>query len=568
MREVYTHLNLDYGSYSTGSLRRYAPLDDGKHSNSRHSEARRAVGIQEKENPTSHIKCVYLGRCKPILRLLHIATALCFICTCTTNVYADHGNTGRTTSNGTAKPIASDDDDDDDDDIYGDEDNDSSLARKSSEERVTAIGERHSRKKKLKLSKGITKEIEINSVNFIKLSEKISEIFIPDPTIIDVQMLTDNSLYVIGLAPGVTSFVINGKDGNALVDCKVRVTYPLEAIKEAIIEMYPDTSVELMSIDNSLIAKGKVPSPETASDVMEIIGRFVPSAKIVNKLAIETSTQVLLKVKIAEVTRSLTKTLGIDWKAMSATATPNGPRYGFLSGNGERLSKSLTENMKESKGTMWSVYAGGQTGLSGIIDALANESFASILAEPTLVALSGTSATFKSGGEQGYKVRQNGSDVFTTEFKQWGTSIEFTPVVIAEDRITIKVSPKVSNIISKADVAPELMTKEVSTTVELGSGESFAIAGLLQTDTSSASIETPFLADIPIFGALFRQSSVTKNEKELVIIVTPYIVKPSSKKLKTPTEMIPRLYSPLESIFTRKFHQNVKKGKNAGFSIR
>ncbi|GHT94013.1 hypothetical protein FACS1894122_10180 [Alphaproteobacteria bacterium] len=514
---------------------------------------------------------VYLGCCKPTFfssNLPHqisirvgLATTLCFISICATDVYA----AGKAASN-TVQKSAISDDDDDYDDIYGAE---KGASRDPDDEHIMAIGEDQVKRKELKLRKGIIKEIEINSVNFIKLNEKISEIFIPDPTIIDVQMLTDNSLYVIGLAPGVTTFVINGKDGNALVDCKVRVTYPLEAIKEAITEMYPDTRVELMSIDNSLIVKGRVPSPEIASDVMEIVGRFVAAAKIVNKLIIETSTQVMLKVKIAEVTRDLGKSLGIDWKAMSEGATANGAKYGFLSGDGERMSKSITETMADKKGTLWSAYIGGQTGLSGLIDALANESFASILAEPTLVALSGTSATFKSGGEFGYTLHQSGGNSNTSEFKQWGTSIEFTPVVISEDRITLKVSPKVSTISKKADVeTPEVTSKEVSTTVELGSGESLAIAGLLQTTMNSTSTETPFLADIPFFGALFRQSNVKKTEKELVIIVTPYIVKPSSKKLKTPTDMIPRLYSPLESILTRKFHKNIKKGKNAGFSIR
>jgi Flp pilus assembly secretin CpaC len=149
----------------------------------------------------------------------------------------------------------------------------------------------------------VYKEIEVNSVNFIKLNEKISEIFIPDPNVIDVQMLNSNSLYILGLSPGVTSLVINGNGGKSLVDCKVRVTYPLKTIKEAVFEMCPDAKIELISLDSSLVLKGKVPSPEMAADVVEIVGKFVDAAKIINKLVIETSTQVLLKVKIAEVTK-------------------------------------------------------------------------------------------------------------------------------------------------------------------------------------------------------------------------------------------------------------------------
>ena len=208
-------------------------------------------------------------------------------------------------------------------------------------------------------------------------------------------------------------------------------------------------------------------------------------------------------------------------------------------------------------------------GVSALIDALAQESFASVLAEPTIMAMSGTKAEFKSGGEFGYTVTQPGQNTTTTEFKEWGTSIEFTPVVLSEDRINITVTPKVSTVEgSTSEQAPALSTKEATTTVELGSGQSLAIAGLLQTNTSTASNETPFLADLPLFGALFRDSNVTKTQRELVIIVTPYIVKPSSKQLKVPTDMVPRMYSPLESMLARKFHKNIKKIQTAGFSIR
>ena len=207
------------------------------------------------------------------------------------------------------------------------------------------------------------------------------------------------------------------------------------------------------------------------------------------------------------------------------------------------------------------IYKGGNHGLAGLIDALATESFASILAEPTLVAMSGSKAEFKSGGEYGYIINQPGDySSNTTEYKSWGTSIEFTPVVISEDRINITVTPKVSSLMNtKENQPPSLETKEASTTIELGSGQSFAIAGLLQTETSSTAQETPLLSQIPLFGALFRNSSILKKERELVIIVTPYIVRPSSKPLLTPIDMMPRLLSPIESILEKKFHKTVKQ---------
>lgn len=441
----------------------------------------------------------------------------------------------------------------------------------------------------LNSNKSAIKEIEVNSVNFIKLKSKANEIFIPDPSILDVQLLSDNSLYLMGLAPGVTSLVINDKDGNVMIDCRIRVTYPLNTIKEAILEMRPDADVELVSLDKTVVLRGRVPSPEIAGDIQDIVGRFVSSDKVVNKLAIETSTQVMLKVKIAEVSRALTKNLGINWRAISAANGASGPSYGFAAGttagsflpimdDGKALKTALMQNENNilgvTGGSRWTIQSGSKSGLSGLIDALAKESFASILAEPTIIALSGKKAVFKSGGEKGYTVSQpGGTSTNTTEFKEWGTSVEFTPIVLSEDRINITVTPKVSTLEdSGSDKPPSLTSKEATTTVELGSGQSLAIAGLLQRENNTGASEVPGLASLPLIGGLFRSSNISTSERELVIIVTPYIVKPSSKQLKTPIEMVPRMYSPLESMLTRKFHKNSKRNVgrpiSAGFSIK
>lgn len=454
------------------------------------------------------------------------------------------------------------------------------------------------------------KRIEIKTVNLIKLSGKAKNIFIGDPEIADIQMLNDKTLYLVGLKPGTTSFIVNDENGNVILNYNITVTYSMKSIQQAIHDVYPDLNITISPLEDSIIISGKVPSPEVGKDLHEIIEKFVAADKIIDKLGVETSTQVLLKVKIAEVTRDVTKSLGIHWRALSYGKSVNGMHYGMVGGpsnmkfiehpeaggssgaSADGASSSsgsdttdLFEKLEEEGGPLaatvgglrWFIHSGGNNGLTGILDALANESYASILAEPTLVALSGTKATFKSGGEQGYTVVQPGTDSHTTEFKEWGTSIEFTPVVISEDRINITVTPKVSSVTfsNVSDNVPSLSTKEATTTVELGSGQSLAIAGLLQKSTSSTSTESPLLADIPLIGALFRSSNQLMIEKELVIIITPYIVNPSSKKLKVPTDMVPKLYSPLGSILTRSFNENSHTHKKSrtdkiqsGFSIK
>ncbi len=424
------------------------------------------------------------------------------------------------------------------------------------------------------------KEIEINSVNFEKFGKKIGEIFIPNSEVADVEMLSDKSLYLSGIAPGVTSLVIHDKDGKVLADYVVRVTYPLKDIKRAISKIFPDLEIELVSVDKNLILKGDVASPEMAQDVMDIVKRFVEPDKIVNRMSIETATQVMLKVKIAEVTRNITKSLGINWRALSSSG-PSGGLIGMAAGKSTggfpEFSTDVAKDLLKEKGVLTSEIGGGRwivsagiNNLSALIEALASESFATILAEPNLVALSGKPATFKSGGEHGYNVPTSGSNAMTTEFKKWGTSIEFTPVVLSEDRINIKVKAEVSSIEpgTSANSAPNLATKNVETVVELGSGQSLALAGLMQKSRGIDTKETPFLAEIPLIGSLFRNSNISSVERELVIIVTPYIVKPSSKQLKTPVDMVPKMLSPLKSIIKRRFYQLGQEADSAGFSLK
>ena len=426
----------------------------------------------------------------------------------------------------------------------------------------------------------VSKNIEMGTINFLKFKEVIGEIFIADDKIADINMLSEKSFYISGVEPGVTSLIVRDKKDRILADYKVTVTHRLSDVKKAIAEVYPNLDIKMTSMKDNIIVKGSVASPEMAEDVMNIVERFVDQSKVINKLTIETATQVLLKVKIAEVSRQVTKSLGIDWRTLATSGDSKlSGMIGVSAGAADNLktikgSDPITEAISllsaDVSGGRWFVSA-GMSNLTALIDAAATETFASILAEPNLVALSGKSATFKSGGEYGYLVTQSNSDSKTTEFKNWGTSLEFTPVVLSEDRINIKVKTEVSSIGKQATEksAPELDTKNVETYVELGSGQSMVLAGLLQKTSKQTTKETPLLADIPLIGSLFRSTKPEIDERELVIIVTPYIVKPSSKKLKTPVDMVPRLLSPFKAITGRGFHStNNKVADSAGFSLK
>ncbi len=429
-----------------------------------------------------------------------------------------------------------------------------------------------------KMAAVTSKNIEMGTINFLKFKEKIGEIFIADDKVADIKMLSDKSFYLSGLEPGATSLVVRNKDGKILADYKVRVTHPLTEVKRAIEEVYPNLDIKMTSMKDNVIVKGTVASPEMAEDVMAIVGKFIEESKVINKLSIETATQVMLKVKIAEVKRSVTKSLGINWRALSLPGGNSGGLIGMVTGAKDMAFTKSTETpltgvmdsilQKGIGGGRWFVSA-GMNNISALIDAAATESLATILAEPNLVALSGKEAKFKSGGQKGYSVVTSNSA--NTEFKDWGTILEFTPVVLSEDRINIKVKAEVSSVDAQEDksAAPSLSTKNVETVVELGSGQSIILAGLLQKSANTGTTETPFLADIPLIGSLFRNSNVDSSESELVIIVTPYIVKPSSKKLKTPIDSVPKLLSPFKAITKRRFNSvNSRGADSAGFSLR
>lgn len=413
------------------------------------------------------------------------------------------------------------------------------------------------------INDGEEKVIQIDSVNFIKLKDKAVQVFVPNPKIADVDVIDDTSLYITGLKAGMTTIVVQGKDGKTIANYKVRVTYQLDEIKNAVASLYPDAKLELVSLDENIIMKGKAASPEDAEGIQKIVEKFVEESKVINKMEIATATQVLLKVKIAEVSRKIDQSFGINWRALSFN-TAN--KAGFWTGKSiltETDSEVKLDDIMKIDGSTgkWFVQAGANGSnnhVTALLDALASEEFASIVAEPTLVAISGQTATFTSGGEQPYRTKQEGSgeDSYTTDFKEWGTTLEFTPVVLSENRIKITVKPKISSLGTAADEksAPPLSTKEAETTVELGSGQSLAIAGLLQTSKTSSADRTPFFSNLPFFGGLFRRSKAQNDQKEMVIIVTPYIVKPSSKGLKAPTDAMTKMYSAVDIVRKGRSH--------------
>jgi pilus assembly protein CpaC len=265
----------------------------------------------------------------------------------------------------------------------------------------------------------------------------------------------------------------------------------------------------------------------------------------VNRLKVATPLQVNLRVRVAEVNRSLLKQVGINLFSSDATS---GFKFGI--GQGTRgassgpLANPFAVNPLAAGGTTLGI-AGKLFGLdlAGALDLAESDGLATTLAEPNLTALSGETASFLAGGEYPIPVAQS-LGTTTIEWKQYGVGLAFTPVVLADGRISMRVRPEVSELSNEGAVkigevlVPALTVRRAETTVELGSGQSFMIAGLLRNGSTNDITKAPFLGDIPILGTLFRSTKFRRQETELVIIVTPYLVKPVSTQVALPTDGI------------------------------
>lgn len=430
-----------------------------------------------------------------------------------------------------------------------------------------------------------TMNLEVGKGQALQLEQNVSELFVANPEIADVQLNTPTVAYIFGKKPGSTTVFATDTNGKIAVRMDVRVSHGLSELQQAIQSSFPHEDVKFFSIPQGILMQGHVASPVIAKNIEEITKKYLgPKDQIVNNLSISTPTQVLLKVKIAEVSRTVLNKLQINWT--SALPSPHHFMSGLLTGRnpfnqtlpsttfpnfGANLTNPgvfardpSTSNPSNSVGIQFS---DGATTVAALIDALDQEGLASILAEPNLVAISGETASFLAGGEFPFPVPQDQN--ITIEFKQFGISLSFTPTVLSNNLINLRVRPEVSQLdrgngltflvnatAGSTVTVPAIKTRRAETSVELGSGQSLAIAGLIQSDMANTLGGLPGFADIPILGALFRSTQFQKNQSELVIIVTPYAIKPTNNPaaLKLPTDSI-KFASNLEMLFMQRLNR-------------
>jgi len=374
--------------------------------------------------------------------------------------------------------------------------------------------------------------LESGSGRVVNLPGAVTNVFVADPKIAEVRPASAKTLFVFGVTPGRTTLAALDEAGRVVAQYQLTVrpsSYSAAEASATIARAMPGSSIRIETLPSGLVVSGQVATPADAARAMELARAFLTDKQTAdNRLLVASSTQISLHVRIAEMSRSVSRELGVNWQAI--------PGLGATASIALATANPVTA-VAAAANSLTGTSIVGRTNISGIIDALAQDNLVHLLAEPNLTTMSGEPASFLVGGEFPIPIsQQNGS--ITIEFKQYGVNLSFVPTVMSDGRINVHVRPEVSELTNQGAVqltsgnnsisVPALIVRRADTTVEVGSGDSFAIAGLLQESVTHSTSAVPLLGELPILGALFRSDSFQRNESELVIIVTPYVVRPVS----------------------------------------
>ena len=379
-----------------------------------------------------------------------------------------------------------------------------------------------------KVASGNRLAIPVNQGQLVRIDKPVESVFVANAEIADVAIKSPQLIYVFAKRPGTTTLYAVGANDEILASITLSVTHNLSRLDRAIADLMPGRNISATSIEGAIVLTGMVSSPGEAEDARRLAARFIGTGEeVINRLQINAPNQVNVRVRIAEINKSVLRNLGINWD----TAIQQG---GFAFGLLTAFPVVAGSTLLGSTGTSTTpTISAGPLDLTATMDLLAQEGLVSLLAEPNLTAVSGQTATFLAGGEFPIPVSQDNNTV-TVEFRQFGVSLAFTPTILNSNRINMRVRPEVSSTSTQNQtttgdfVVPSLVVRRAETTVELASGQTFAIAGLVQSQNQITANEVPGLGDIPILGELFKSDQFQHNESELVILATPYVVQPIS----------------------------------------
>lgn len=372
--------------------------------------------------------------------------------------------------------------------------------------------------------------VKAGQSRMIRLDRTAGSVFIAEPAVLDVQVPTARVLFLLGKAVGRTSLAVLDDDGEVVGEWTVTVSVDMGPVRAALSRDPEYQNVKVRPWRQGVEVRGVVASPKLVEGALQLARASVPeNTVVINRLSVSGPQQVNLEVQIAEVQRSVTESLGINWQAIDTQGKGLfGLRVGsLLRGNLLNLPGAVFPEGQAA--TAFGSYTGGSTSVRGLIDALASAGLATVLARPNITAVSGESASFFSGGEYPLPSGVDDGEI-SFDYKKYGVLLDFVPTVIDSDRISLTVRPEVSQRsgtdalrILNAEI-PVIDVRRAETTIEVGNGESIVIAGLYRNQTDSTEAGVPELKDIPVLGRLFGARTTRANSTELIVAVTARLI--------------------------------------------
>jgi len=396
-----------------------------------------------------------------------------------------------------------------------------------------------------------TLDVPMNRAVVVESDVPFAELSIANPGIADISSLSDRTIYVLGKSPGLTTLTLLDGSGRLITNVDVKVAADVTEFKERLRQILPGEKIEVRTANDGIVLSGTASSAQKLQRALDLAERYAPD-RVSNLMSVSGVQQVMLKVRFAEMQRSVSKSLG------SSLGVSGGSNFGVAGGTGTlnnqpALRRSLAGKIPANNENVGAVVFGFNAGafqVNLLLEALEQKGVVRTLAEPNLSALSGQEAKFLAGGEYPIPVAQ-ADGVYSIEYKPFGIELAFTPRVVDSDLINLELKAAVSAIDSSNSVSVNgfdvsaFTRRETSTTVEMRDGDSFAIAGLMQDDFLDNASQLPWLGDVPVLGSLFRSADYKRSQTELVIIVTAHLVTPTrGEALALPTD---RIKPPTES---------------------
>jgi pilus assembly protein CpaC len=388
--------------------------------------------------------------------------------------------------------------------------------------------------------------VPMNRAVVVESDVPFAELSIANPGIADISTLSDRSIYVLGKAPGRTTLTLLSPEGKLISNVDVHVTPDIAEFKERLKQILPGENIEVRTANDGIVLSGTVSSTAKLDRALDLANRYAPD-RVSNLMVVGGTQQVMLKVRFAEMQRSVSKNLSSSLAINSTSdsvggAIETGTWFSKDNNLGSVATDGITWRDSANNGMLLG-FSAGALEIGILLEALENKGMVRTLAEPNLTALSGQEAKFLAGGEYPIPIPDN--DGIGIEYKPFGVELNFTPVVVDGDIINLTINASVSSIDTTVSLEANgfsinaFKRRETSTTVEMRDGESFAIAGLLQDDFRDLNSQLPWIGDVPVLGALFRSAEYQRSQSELVIIVTPHLVTPvAGEALALPTDRV------------------------------